>query len=108
MYNTDRFHKQYYTDRHHKPKVIDWKNKTMVYDMLSQYYVRQRSVIFIVDSVFGNQWYQDKANKIVYEQFMNLTQDDYFGFIKLSKNLDQDWLYLETKEKNRKLKEFYF
>lgn len=35
-----------------KAMLIDWKAKTTIYELLSQYYVHQRSVIFIVDSVF--------------------------------------------------------
>ena len=66
--------------------IIDWASKTMVYEVLSQYYVNQRSIIFIVDSVFDGIWYQNKANQFIHEQFQSLRKEDYFGLIKLSKN----------------------
>ena len=62
----------------------------MVYEMLSQYYIQQRSVVFIIDSDFDSKRFQDKANKLVYDEFLKLDHQDYFGYIKLSKNFRKD------------------
>ena len=75
--------------------------------MLSQHYVQQRSVVFIVDSSFDSEWYRKKANQYIHEQFAKLDSQDYFGFIKLSKNFKQDQLKLEVKEKNTRLKDIF-
>ena len=50
-----------------RKKKFDWESKTMIYEILSQFYVHQRSVIFIVDSVFDGIWYQNIANKFIHE-----------------------------------------
>ena len=40
---------------------IDWNEKTVVYEMLSQYYVHRKSILFIIDSDFDNVWCEGKA-----------------------------------------------
>ena len=52
------------SDRALKKKAkdsINWQSKTVIYEMLSQYYVQQRSVVFILDSYFDGVWYKNKA-----------------------------------------------
>ena len=53
-----------------------------------------------MDSDFDSKRFQNLANSYVHDQFLKLDNQDYFGYIKLSKNFKKDQLRLETKEKN--------
>ena len=54
--------------------------------MLSHHYIMRKSIVFIVDTEYNSVIYQDMANKYVREQFKDLDNQDYFGYISLGKN----------------------
>ena len=97
---------------------INWMSKTVINEMLSQFYVQRRSVVFIVDQSFHGSWQEQKANELVKEQFAQLDPQDYCGFISLDTSLLEDSklktvhrgirrFNLEMKAKNKKLKDCF-
>ena len=95
--------------------IIDWTSKTVINEMLSQFYVQRRSVVFIVDQSFSGSWCEQKANELVREQFTQLDPQDYCGFISLETRDQEDLTVhqgtrrfnLEMKAKNKKLKDCF-
>ena len=72
--------------------------------MLSCHYILNRSIVVIVDTEYTSVKHSHLANKQIQKLFNGLDNNDYFGYISLGKNTQNDQILLEKKEKNTHLK----
>ena len=83
----DKIRRQYGQNVPKLGDPIQWANCKSIYKWLSHYYIKRRSVVFIVDTQFDSMIYRDRAMAYLRTFFKHrLDGEDYFGFISLEEH----------------------